>query len=293
MGLGGYLCWTAVAREIIKQTGIHVKLMPVEQYGNFFRFISKDVEMFEDNSDFCLDYNTPAKNSNFVLPLVLNNSNANYCKKDTPEKAFHRTDRHIIEQYCELYNIQNPELKCYLTPDLKDTWFKKELSSMFRLYQEEAIPRFITIEPNSNFDYTPNRVYPFEKWQKIVNKLKDRIAFVQVGLPGSKLLEGVIDWTGRTTFKNTAAMIGYSKLFLSSEGGLVHAATAFETKSVVIITGYQAAKMVAYPQNINVDISSHGPCGLKINCPDCKEDAKNHDWNKIVKLIERELCLVV
>ena len=175
MGLGGYLCWTAVAREIIKKTGSHVKIMPVEQYGSFFRFISKDIAMFEDNSDFCLDYCTTAKNGNLVLPLILNNSEANYCKKDTPEKAVHKTDKHIIEQYCEVYGITNPELRCYLTPDMKDAWFKKELSNMFKRPLGEEIPSFITIEPNSNFDYTPNRAYPFEKWQKIVNMLQQHL----------------------------------------------------------------------------------------------------------------------
>jgi hypothetical protein len=49
--------------------------------------------------------------------------------------------------------------------------------------------------------------------------------------------------------------------------------------------------MVAYPQNININISTHGPCGLKTECPDCKRDAENHDWKKIVSLVEEELCL--
>ena len=39
MGLGGYLTWTAAAREIRKKTGKNVKLMPVEQHGNFYKFI--------------------------------------------------------------------------------------------------------------------------------------------------------------------------------------------------------------------------------------------------------------
>ena len=78
-------------------------------------------------------------------------------------------------------------------------------------------------------------------------------------------------------------------MFLSSEGGLVHAATAFNTKSVVIITGYQSEEMVAYPQNININISKHGPCGLKKECPECKKAAEEHDWREIVAFIEREI----
>ena len=291
MGLGGYLTWTAVAREIRKKYGENIRLMPVEKNGDFFKFIEKNKEMFESNDDFCMSYKNAAKNNWQILPLVLNNPNANYCIKDTHEKAFHRTDKHIIEQICELYGIQNPELKCKIKPKSSEFWFETKLAECFNLSKNEDPPPFITIEPHSKTNYTQNRSYPFEKWQNIVNELKDNIRFVQVGIEGSRVLDGVIDWTGKTSFANTAAMIGYSKLFLSSEGGLVHAATSFDTKSVVIITGYQSAKMVAYPQNINVDISSHGPCGLKIKCDECFKDAQLHNWKDIVTIIKKELCL--
>ena len=293
MGLGGYLCWTAVAREIRKNTGDSVKLMPVEQYGNFYKFLGnhKDFEIFKDNDDMCIDYRSASLNSNYILPLILNNPNANYCKKDTPERAIHRYDKHIIEQYCEVYGIKNPELRCYLKPQAGTHWFNEIIESWFGTSANEDPPPFITIEPHSNLDYTVNRSYSYEKWQNIVNALKDKIPFVQVGVKGSKVLDNVIDFTGKTSCKNTAGIIGYSKLFLSSEGGLVHAATAVDTKSLVVITGYQSEKMVAYPQNINVNIASHGPCGLKKECPDCKKDVENHDWEQIVSLIEDDLCL--
>jgi ADP-heptose:LPS heptosyltransferase len=194
---------------------------------------------------------------------------------------------------CELYDITDPVLKCYLKPQAAEWWFKEKIGDWFDmpLSIHHDPPPFITIEPNSKTNYTPNRIYPFEKWQNIVNALKDKIPFVQVGAEGSRVLENVIDWTGQSSFKNTAGMIGFSRLFLSSEGGLVHAATSVDTKSVVIITGYQAEKMVAYPQNINVNISSHGPCGLKIECPQCTKDAECHNWEEVVGIVEKELCL--
>ena len=96
MGLGGYLAWTAVAREIRKKHGNNIKLMPVEQHGSFFKFIEKDINIFKHNDDFCISYRHGAINHDWrILPLALNNPNANYCKKDTPEKAFHRHDKHI------------------------------------------------------------------------------------------------------------------------------------------------------------------------------------------------------
>ena len=112
-----------------------------------------------------------------------------------------------------------------------------------------------------------------------------------MGVSGSKVLDNVIDLTGKTSFRDTAKIIQCASLFLSAEGGLVHAATAVGTKSVVVITGYQSEKMVAYPQNININISTHEVCGLKIKCKKCEEDAENHDFGEIVKAIKSELCL--
>jgi len=282
MGLGGYLSWTATAREIRKRAGANVKMLPVESVGNFIKIINS--EIFQDNDDFCLDFNEASEKGFHLFPLILNNPSANYCKKDTPDKAFHRQDRHIIEQYCEIYGIDSPDLKCYLSTT-NNCW------SSQRVQKEVGNKSFIVIEPNTKTNYTPNRVYPFKKWQNIVNELKDKINFVQVGVAGSKLLSNVIDLTGKTSFRDTVKIIECASLFISSEGGLVHAATAVETKSIVVITGYQSERMVAYPQNININISNHEVCGLKVSCQQCESDANIHNWKEITEIIEQELCL--
>lgn len=282
MGLGGYLTWTAAAKEIKKVTGSNIKMLPVEKHGNFLKLINSQV--FENNDDF---FNFTDNNENiFILPMILNNPDANYCKSDMPTKAIHRSDMHIIEQICECYGIKNPELKCKIVLTKKEKeWAKK--------YCEEELHKkeFIVIEPYSKDNYTPNRGYPIQKWQTIVNQLSNKIKIIQVGNPGSPVLDNVIDMTGKTSFRQAVALIGQSRLFLATESGLVHAATAVNTKSLVVITGYQAKKMVAYPQNINVNIASHGPCGLKIPCEKCKFDADNHDAFEIINLVKNELCL--
>lgn len=281
MGLGGYLCWTAVAREIKKRCDDNVKITPVEKRGDLFHIINSPI--FLDNDDICLEPSRHQNDGGVIVPIILNDQNANYCKSDTPHRAIHRYDKHIIEQYCEVYGISNPDLRCYLKPD--------NLVEVNNLINEIGTQEFITIEPYSNTEYTVNRSYPMTHWQNIVDNLSDKIKIVQVGESRSPKLKGVIDLTGRTTFRNTAAIIGRSKLFLSTEGGLVHAATAFDTKSIVIITGYQSPKMVSYPQNININIGNHGPCGLKVSCSQCTSDAEQHNPEIIVKEALNYLCL--
>ena len=166
MGLGGYLTWTAAAREIRKITGKSVKLMPAEQMENgFLKIIKSDV--FKENDDFFMHSFNDSYNSNqIILPLILNNPSANYCKQDTQEKAFHRGDLHIIEQICECYGIENPELKCVLNLTKEEKAFADDYHTA--VLKDD---KFITIEPFSKSNYTSNRSYPFKKWQKIVNNL--------------------------------------------------------------------------------------------------------------------------
>tara|TARA_R110000851_G_scaffold252556_1_gene405067 strand:+ start:72 stop:899 length:828 start_codon:yes stop_codon:yes gene_type:complete len=275
MGLGGYLTWTALAREIKNRH--NVKVIPVEVHGGITKLIKSQI--FYNNSNFIQDFNNDAG-----LQIVLNNPQTNYCEKDTPTKVFHKSNKHIIETICNAYGIKNPELKCDLFLD------KQENSVVNTIYQK--LPNeFLTIEPFSKSNYTQNRAYPIEKFQKVVDKLYNDIPIVQIGLPGPTRLENVIDLTGKTTFREAAGVIGKSRLFIATESGLVHASTAVKTKSIVIITGYQTERMVAYPQNINVNISKHGPCGLKVTCEVCKEEAIKHDEQEIVSIIRGELCL--
>ena len=269
MGLGGYLTWTAVAREIIKRSSEPLKVYPFEAHGSTNKFIKS--EIFNNNPYF---WNTEEEVK--VFPLQLNNPHTNYCLYDTPTRAVHKTGKHIIEQACLHYGIRDPELKCEL-------YFSEEEEKKAKKLRKRLSQQFIVIEPNSKINYTPNRIYSQEKWQKIINTISEEIEIVQMGPPDSRPLKNVTSLIGETTFREAARLIGYAGLLLSTEGGLTHAATAVDTTALVIITGYQDPKMIAYPQNININIGKHGPCGLKIPCTDCKEDDKNHNEMEIVE----------
>jgi len=275
MGLGGYLTWTAAVREI-KSRNKSFKIVPVETRGNVITRVVQS-PVFDNNPAITYDINHENK-----FFLELNNSRQNYCKQDTPDRAIHRYDKHIIQQICEYYEIYNPELKCELF--LRDEEKDKALD-----ISKQLSTSFVLIEPHSKTNYTTNRTYPFEKWQKVVNEISKDIEVAQIGVKGAKILKNVKDLTGLTTFREATALIGLSKVLISSEGGLTHAATATKTPAMVVITGYQSPRMVCYPQNINLNIASHGPCGLKSPCKDCQKDAENHDYTQIVDKIRRGL----
>ena len=269
MGLGGYLMWTAAGREISKRTNL--KVLPVESHGPAVRFIESEV--FYNNPYFIQS----GEKFEYAFPLILNNPQTNYCKEDTPERAIHRYDKHVIEQICEIYGVQDPELKCdiFLT-DAEQNSVEDILTSMIK-------DDYIVIEPNSKTNYTPNRMYPFDKWQEVVNELSKHISVVQVGQRTDKKLNNCIDLTGATTFREAAAVIKKASAYIGSEGGLMHVANAVDTRSVIIVTGYQSPVMTCYPKNSNIWINDgHGPCGKKTLCKSCFNSVSNHDSKEII-----------
>tara|TARA_R110002074_G_scaffold221570_2_gene392254 strand:+ start:742 stop:1575 length:834 start_codon:yes stop_codon:yes gene_type:complete len=276
VGLGGYLTWTAVVREIKNRSPQGLRIVPVEVQGNTITKVVKS-PIFENNPSITYDMEYQQR-----LFLQLNHPDTNYCKQDLPQRAVHRHDKHIIEQICEHYEIHNPQLKCELF------FTEKEENKILDL-TKGLNNDFLLIEPHSKTNYTKNRVYPFEKWQKIVDNISQDIQVVQIGVENARLLKDVTDLTGKTSFREAAALIGKSKMLVSTEGGLTHAATATETPAMVVITGYQSPRMVCYPQNINLNIANHGPCGVKSVCEECQKDAEIHDYSEIVNKIRGRL----
>lgn len=276
MGLGGYLTWTAAFAEIYKQYG--KRILPVEVHGNQMRIVISPI--FKNNPavvDGAVDNLENYKTDYNLVPLNL--PATNYCKNDTPTHARHRWDKHIISQILEFYKVEHTlaDVRCRLYFTDQE---KKEIEEMVSSIGTDT---FITIEPHSSDEYTCNRQYPFEKWQNVVDNLCEIVKVVQVGRASMRILDNVIDMTSKTTFRTCAGLIGRSKLFLSTEGGLTHAAQAVGTKSIVVITGYQHPDMVAYPQNINMWIhKDHGPCGKKQKCEECWNAVSEHDEQEII-----------
>ena len=273
MGLGGYLTWTAVSREVV-ESGKAKKTLPCEINGQYLKIVESDI--WKNNPYMTTDYEEYQQGN--VLLLQLNNPDTNYCKVDTPSRCQQRSDKHCVKQICEYYGVRDPELRCEIFLTDKEEARVEELTS-------DLPDRFVVIEPHSKKDYTPNKEYSFDKWQKIVNTVSKYVRVVQIGNKKERILDNVVDLVGKTSFREAAGIIGKSCLFMSTEGGLVHAATAMDTKSLVVMTGFGDPKLWSYPQNINVFIGKHGPCGLKIPCQDCLKDVEEHDEKEIIDIV--------
>jgi hypothetical protein len=106
-----------------------------------------------------------------------------------------------------------------------------------------------------------------ERFQAVVNALKNDFKFVQLGSPNDPLLAGVEDRRGKTSMRESAAIFANAKLFLGNVGFLMHLARAVECPSVVIFGGREAPWQSGYSCNENLYTAEPcAPCWLWNKC---------------------------
>lgn len=267
MGIGGWLTWTAAAREICLRTGKKVTLL--DQPGHIAYH-----DIFVNNP-----YLNQEEWSEDTHKIYMGQKACNYVLQDYEDRVVHRADKHIINIILEglgMQDVPESDLWCRVYPR-KDIW--AAVYSISKIKQTRK-PLAI-IEPNSKTNFSKNRVYSIQKYQYIAEKLK-KIGFTVLQITnGLYRLKG-IDSLEYENFSNAALDLEKADAFITTEGGLVHAASCY-ANTVCIHTSYNPPKMVCYPQNKNIMIGSHAPCGLKIRCPECKKDLEQHDPDEIIQ----------
>jgi ADP-heptose:LPS heptosyltransferase len=106
-----------------------------------------------------------------------------------------------------------------------------------------------------------------ERFQEVVNRLKNNFKFVQLGSTGDPPLAGVIDLRGKTSIRETAAVLANCRLYIGTVGFLMHLARAVECPAVIIFGGREAPWQSGYGCNINLySAESCAPCWLWNKC---------------------------
>ncbi len=96
------------------------------------------------------------------------------------------------------------------------------------------------------------KTYPFGKLQQVVDELKDRYDFIQIGTKKDLPLRGALDLREKLTLREVASTLYNSDLFVGGIGGLMHMANAVGCPSVVLYSEAEPNYMVNYYNNINV-----------------------------------------
>ena len=129
---------------------------------------------------------------------------------------------------------------------------------------------FVVIEPNLARISNPNKQWPRERYQALVDELRD-VEFVQLGPAGTELLHGVMH-IETPTFRAACAVLSAAAAYVGPEGGLHHAAAALGVRAVVIFGGHTDPLTTGYPEHINLRGKQNRPaCGNWKPCAHCAE----------------------
>lgn len=93
----------------------------------------------------------------------------------------------------------------------------------------------------------------------VVSKFPE-IHWVQVGERSEPIVLGVTSLLGKTSIREVLWLLSKSKLLLSVEGFLTHAAAAFDVPTVVPFTGVHDPEGLLYPNTIPVAPDPRPPC---------------------------------
>lgn len=137
---------------------------------------------------------------------------------------------------------------------------------------------FVLIEPHLPLwkgPYIRNKDWGFDKYQRIVNRLKMMGARVVQfkHLAGETMLDGV-EKLKPYNFRDALAILSNASLYIGPEGGLHHGAAAVGVPAVVIFGGFIPPSVTGYDMHSNLAGSSEF-CGSLKPCEHCRRAMEN------------------
>jgi hypothetical protein len=126
----------------------------------------------------------------------------------------------------------------------------------------------VMIEPSIKKHTHDNKAWIADRWQSLVDSMPD-VRFVQCGPDQSQSLRGV-EFVKTVTFRQACSVIAFARAFVGTEGGLMHAAAAFDTPAVILWSEFIAPTITGYAYQRNIRHAGE-PCGWRIPCPTCRE----------------------
>jgi ADP-heptose:LPS heptosyltransferase len=240
MGIGDQLIASGLAREAWTKRGVKIA------FGHSGRVIwdKHSSEIFQNNPNVCFPGNEGKQKVEWV--------------------PFYKGNR--------LYN-KSGGTHWVWNPDWKSVPGEIYLTHGEKVAGDRAGKDFILIEPNVVRwkSSAANKDWGHHNYQAVANKIvkagKDVAQFVH-GESGP-LLYGVRTIKTRN-FRDATAVLRNARLYLGSEGGLHHAAAAFDVPGVVLFGGFIPPSVTGYDVHTNLTGSDRF-CGSFKPCKHCRE----------------------
>jgi hypothetical protein len=255
---GDDLMCTAVLREMRRRGHRDVWMM------------SRFPDLFDRNSDVDVVVPFDDRYTRLVEWVGGRSWYAHYGGHDHEADRSPNPERHIIALMCEACGISGPVT---LRPYLNLATDEREIGRI--------APRQIALHSSGQSAYTAmkNKEWVPGRMQAVADALHGEFTLVQLGSPSDPPLRGCVDLRGRTTVRESAAVIANSTLFLGQVGFLMHLARAVDCPSVIIYGGREKPWQSGYSCNTNLSTS--------LPCSPCWR------WNACDNVVERQCMRLI
>lgn len=185
-----------------------------------------------------------------------------YAERETKERMIWKQGGHAIQVILRSFGVATEEVASELYLDPAEDRRAEDL-----LRSRGVVGPFIAFEPGTNREWFGDlRSWPLERWTELADALRRHrpdVGLVQIGTAETPVLPQVIDLRGRTTFREAAAIIKRSALFIGTEGGLMHAARAVDARALILWGGVTLPEFAGYPDRHRIICHrvSCAPCG--------------------------------
>lgn len=165
---------------------------------------------------------------------------------------------HALIQMLRVAGVGGPvELRPYL-------FLTREEFAKGRLVENQVVMQsseLAATEPMRNKEWYPQR------FQEVCSELRADVRVVQIGSVNDPQLEGAMDLRGKTTPRESAAILANSLVFIGLVGFLMHLARAVDCRSVIIYGGREKPSQTGYVANKNLYTQVRcAPCWLRNPC---------------------------
>jgi ADP-heptose:LPS heptosyltransferase len=241
-GIGDDLLCTAVAHEL-KKRGV----------GRIVMF-SKYAELFRLNPDIDAVFNFEAASFGRLQHWGVEATHPYYGSYDGVSD-WDGYEEKIILRMCRLAKITGSiSLRPYLYLSPKERAVGRKFDAQIAIQ-------------SAGLGQMKNKDWFVERYQAVAKALSAHARIIQIGLASDPLIDQALDLRGKTTLRESAAILANSKLFVGQVGFLMHLARAVDCRSVVVYGGREDPAITGYAVNENiVGKTPCSPCWFRNRC---------------------------
>ncbi|CAN5658193.1 hypothetical protein BH09VER1_BH09VER1_00170 [soil metagenome] len=242
-GIGDDLLCTAVARELKRRDRRSITLL--SRYG----------ELFENNPDIdrvrWISSQSVGRLRRWGHPCHV--PNFSHYDEENDRDIF--LPEHLITTMCRLCGMTGPiDIRPYL-------FLRPEEKAKGRLFEQQ-----IAIQ-SGGLQLLPLKSWFADRYQTVSNELGQTYTMVQLGQKEDPPLAGVVDLRGKTTLRESAAILANSLVFVGQVGFLMHLARAVDCRSAIVYGGREDPLVSGYTANENlIGRVECAPCWRRNRC---------------------------